>query len=69
MQWFFSMKAIAQIKFIIPNGAWARGWEATHGDAEIGTREDVSKKVNRQMKRDFLKGSDDLNSSQKNFHP
>lgn len=35
----------------------------------MGPGGDVSKKVNRQIERDFLKGSDDLNSFQKNFHP
>lgn len=45
------------------------GLEGTRGGAENGTREEVSKKVTRQMERDFLKGSEDLNSFQKNFHP
>lgn len=69
MRRFFQMKAIAQIKFIILSGVWAQRWEATHGAVEIGTREDVSRKVNRQMEWDFLKGDDDLKGLQINFYP
>lgn len=44
------------------------GWEATNGDTEIGTREDVSRKMKRQMEWEFLKDDDDLNRFPNNFH-
>ena len=70
MQWFFSMKAIAQIKFIIPNGVWA--WRMG-GNTEWCWDWDeegcVQKSEQTRGVRFFKKGCWGLNRLQNNFHP